>query len=372
MREETRGTVIVVDDDPYMLESLAMLLGDFNFAVHAFDNGQAAFQHCFTTEVDLVLTDINMPEMGGIELLEKIRGFDTETPVILMTAYAELDVAVEAVKKGAFDFIIKPYKPLYLFHAIEKGINFKRLSRIEKNYKAELEETVRQRTQDLADALQKLRSMSLEVIERLTAAAELRDRNTGLHISRIGRYVERIATEMGMSEEFISTFTLASAMHDIGKIGIPDSILFNPASLTAEEFRVLQTHTSVGARILEGSTHPMLQMARLIALTHHERWDGSGYPQGLRGTEIPLEGRIVMLVDQYDALRSQRVYKASMGHDEACRIIIEGDGRTSPEHFDPQVMQAFIAVADDFDTIFNRFDDSEAASSPDLSLPIPA
>ena len=192
----------------------------------------------------------------------------------------------------------------------------------------------------------------IETIYRLTLAAEYKDEDTATHIKRISYYSRVLSQKLGQSESFVETMFYASPMHDIGKIGIPDHILLKPGKLTHEEFAIMKNHTIIGAKILGNSVSDFLRSAETIALTHHERWDGTGYPHRLKGEEIPLTGRIMNIIDQYDSLRSKRPYKPCFSHGKTFEIITNGDTRTRPEHFDPAVFDAFIQVADEFDKIF--------------------
>ncbi|MBI5055222.1 MAG: response regulator [Nitrospirae bacterium] len=350
MNSDEKKYILVVDDDKYVLGSISKLLLAHGYNIKPCMSGEDAMRCFIENNVRLILTDIKMPGMSGIDLLGRVHDINPKMPVILMTGYAELETAIGAIKRGAFDFITKPYSPEYIIHTIEKAMRYTGLLELEEDYKQRLEDTVRKQTQQIYN-------LSREVIKRLTTVAEFRDTGTGAHVSRIGLYANKIAESLNMPLEFIDAITYASSLHDLGKIGIPDNILLKPGPFTPEEFEIMKAHTTMGHNILNGSSHPAIQMGASIALNHHERWDGTGYPRKLKGETIPLEGRIVMICDQYDALMSKRPYKPPFLHEETMEIIISGDGRTRPEHFDPDVLNAFKELSPTFKEIFETHPD---------------
>lgn len=356
-------TVLVVDDEPFVLDAISLMLEEAGFRVVSAASAGVAKEELCKGGIDLVLTDIKMPDVSGIDLLGAIHDHYPEIPVILMTAFPELETTIEALKRGAFDFILKPFHRDQVRYVLEKGVRFRKLIEVEKQYKQMLEETVRIRTRELLEALELVKDTSLEIMHRLTIAAEYRDNETGAHIKRIGFYAKLFAEAMHMPQEFVEAIAFASPMHDIGKVGISDSILLKPGKLTVEEFDVIKTHTSIGGSILSGSHHYVVKMAESIALTHHERWDGSGYPRGLKQEEIPIEGRIVMLVDQYDSLRTRRVYKRELDHETTMRILTEGDGWTRPEHFNPELLRLFVELAPRFEEIYESLTETVTSKS---------
>ncbi|HXX57160.1 MAG TPA: HD domain-containing phosphohydrolase [Thermodesulfovibrionales bacterium] len=358
---EIEGNILIVDDDPSVLDFISSALMAFHYPVICSKNAGEALALLQRNAVVAVLSDIRMPGVSGLGLIERIHDINPEIPVILMTGYAEVDTAIEAINKGAFSFLLKPFKTDYLIRAVEKALKYHRMAEAEKDYRVMLEDTVLRRTRELAETATMASSLSVEIIERLSAIAEFRDSATGAHVSRIGLYSAKIAEAMGMYRDFVEKIGLASSLHDIGKIGIPDNILLKPGLLTEEEFEIIKRHTTIGAKMLSGSADKTLQMAESIALNHHESWCGEGYPRGLKGVTIPVEGRIVRLADEYDALRSKRPYKLPLNHGDAFRVITEGDGRTSPEHFDPDVFKAFILMAPFFDEVFTAHQDKHSS-----------
>lgn len=346
-------SILVVDDDKVVLNYLVELLTISGYRTIATDNPVNALKILKSEQFHIVVTDIKTPDISGIDFLSKIHNINPDIPVILITAYAELNIAIEAIKRDAFDFVCKPFTPEYFINCVKRAVRHWRFLQAERHYKSMLEKAVRLKTEELAKTLRELRSLSREIIQRLATVAEFRDTDSAPHFSRISLFTNEISEAMNLDNEFIENITLASKLHDIGKIAIPDHILLKTSPLLDNEWEIMKTHTIIGEKILSGSNHKLLQMAASIALSHHERWDGSGYPYGLKGKKIPIDGRIVILCDHYDALRSKRPYKVAFNHEEALKILIEGDNRTKPSHFDPIVLDAFLKVADVFKDIYD-------------------
>lgn len=347
--------ILVVDDELPHRKLAEKLLKADHYCTRTAASGEAALAEVARFPPDLILVDIMMPGMDGVELVKRLKA-DARTrpiPVIMVTSLDNRGARLRALEAGAEEFLSKPVDRSELRVRIRNLLRLKEYGDFLANYNTILERQVGERTRDLWSSYR-------ETVLVLTRAAEYRDEDTGQHVVRVSEYVTELARAMNLDAEFQDCIFHASPMHDVGKLGIPDNILLKPSPLSAAEWAVMKCHCVLGAKILGCGNSPYLRMARSIALTHHERWDGSGYPDGLKGEEIPLAGRIMAVSDVYDALRSKRPYKPALPHHHAVGIITQGDGRTLPDHFDPAVLNAFRRSAGRFETIYNEFQDRTA------------
>ena len=336
------ASILMVDDDPVNILILQALLESEGYTqLYSTTDPLAAEGLYRQHRPDLVLLDINMPKLSGFGVMEQLKAIEQEQgnypPIMMLTAVTDRDTRLRALTAGARDFLTKPFERIEVLSRIHNILEVRCLHKQIRQHNKLLEQKVRDRTAQLAEKADELQETRLEIIRRLGRAAEYRDNETGLHIIRMSKYAQLLGQAAGMSDDAAELLLNASPMHDIGKIGIPDSILLKPGKLNAKEWEIMKTHTRMGAEILSGHPSDLMEMARLIALTHHEKWDGSGYPNGLQGEAIPLVGRIVALTDVFDALTSERPYKKAWCVGDALSEIDQRSGT----HFDPQLVQQF-------------------------------
>ena len=329
--------ILIVDDEPanvLLLERLLEQLGYNN--LESYSDATDALPRILNPNVDLVLLDIQMPQISGFDILDNIRDNKNENefrPVMVLTADATPSTKRKALALGADDFLTKP------FEAYEVALRVKNLLRTRLLYKEIslendlLEQRVKERTRELEE-------IQLEIVDRLGLATEYRDDDTKAHTGRVGDMASQVASALNLPKKFVSLLRLAAPLHDIGKIGISDLILLKEGKLSEEEYETMKKHTEIGASILSGSKSEILQLAQEIAITHHERWDGRGYPNRISGEDIPLSGRIVSVVDVFDALTHERSYKKAWPVEEALAEI----QRNSGSQFDPRIVEALISL----------------------------
>jgi putative two-component system response regulator len=358
LQHAVKANIMVVDDQPANLKLMESMLIRQGYAVRSFPRGRMALAAAIRQPPDLILLDIDMPEMNGLELCERLKSSErlASIPVIFLSAMSETADKIKAFRSGGFDYLTKPFDLEEAQARIETQLKLHDLQIRVESQNRDLEKLVKLQVREIAQA-------QMATIFALATLAESRDQETGRHLERVRILCRLLAAEMSawpeysgkINDEYILDIFHASPLHDIGKVAIPDNILLKPGKLTPEEFEVMKTHTTLGAQTLELvlEQHPanaFIVMGIEIARSHHERWDGTGYPGGLAGDAIPLCARVMTIADCYDALRSKRCYKEPWSHEESRALIVHGSGC----QFDPDAIRAFHAVEDEFRRVWEH------------------
>lgn len=355
------ANILVVDDDLAVAQVVARLLERYGAQCTIASTGEEALRR-LQGNADLLITDASMPVMDGFELVSRVRSgaVSPEVPVLMLTALDDPDDRIHGMEVGVNEHLAKPFDPRELLLRCERLLSSRDEREELRRQKQALAEAVDERTRALDRAArqvdaarEQIRQAQMETLERLAVSAEYRDTDTFAHIQRVGELSALLAEQAGITTETVERIRVAARLHDIGKIGIPDAILLKPGRLTGTERAIMQEHTRIGADILSQSGIPAIQMAEQIALTHHEWWNGSGYPQGLSGDQIPLWGRICAVADVFDALTTTRPYKGALSTDEAFALLRQGKGT----QFEPRLVDILIANRARIETIQARFRD---------------
>lgn len=357
---DIRERVLVVDDEPFMLEVMVDMLDERPFDVETASSAAEARKVLEEKQVDLIVSDIRMPGATGVDLMRWCKANNVAAPFVLVSGYADADLIIEALNLGARSFISKPFEGDSLTKHVDDALASRRLDSLRSRMLKQLEAANRGLEERVKERTRELEIVKDVTITALAGLAETRDPETGAHIERTRMYVQVLARELQhdvkpgyeMDEETMELLYRTAPLHDIGKVGVPDSILLKPGKLTDEEFDEMKKHTVYGYNALKRTagqlgSNSFLEYAADIAHQHHEKWNGKGYPQNLEGDQITLSARLMALADVYDALISKRVYKEPFTHEKASGIITEGRG----VHFDPVVVDAFERVKDEFERI---------------------
>jgi putative two-component system response regulator len=357
-RQESETPILIVDDEAPIRSFLETVLEQHGYKTRVAANTAQARLCLKDSRPALMLCDVNMPGESGLELIKEILRARSDIAVIMVTGIDDSAVGSLALEMGAYGYLVKPFRIAELLINVENALRRHRLECQARSYRDRLERIVLERTQSLQDTIallkesnSKLTQAQEETIFRLARAAESRDEDTGEHVQRMSKYCEAFARFLDWPAERCQDFGLASSLHDIGKIAIPDRVLLKPGKLDMEEFVLMKQHPEHGYRILEGSTAELLRLAGVIAWTHHERYDGSGYPRGLKADGIPLEGRVTTIADVFDALTNARPYKPAFPVERAVEIMRKASG----SQFDPVLLDLFLGKLDDILAIKQRY-----------------